>query len=763
MRKKPCDDSICAGCGACIYCCPSHAITMKADGEGFAMPCIDMAKCVKCGRCEETCVVLSQRQHSLGVSPQDVYAFQAGDEMRLQCSSGGVFPLLAKTLVSKGWYISGCILDEKLHPRHVVSCEVSMIARMSGAKYVQSDVIIAYSDILDLLKRGVSVLFVGTPCQVAAIKLIARDYSNHLLTIDLLCHGVSSEMLFRRNIKEAYGSEVDSYVFRDKSQGWSYDHLSRLTVRGLTKYVKCQDDAYFSAFLDAISLRKSCYDCSFATATRVGDLTLGDFWGVEGIDKRYSDRKGTSLVLVNTEKGRQAFDLIKSSSKRCSRALLDDARNSNQTLNGPTPCTYDRELFFSRIRNGDSVRQALECTKNQQYDFAIANFWWTNNYGAILTAYALQQVLLEMGYSSRLIAGLYGGAEHKYRGSRSERFARKHLKITDFCIANDDFTRLNRQARAFITGSDQVWRGLYSRPYHYLSFAAAGKKKIAVSASFGTETLDVGPYDKNKLGGWLSRFTAISTREDSGVKICKSEFSLEAQHILDPVFLLDKERYDALILDRRVFDGKGVVYVLDNTPDKKVLVAGIAKCLDKELVNLADANDVEDWLAGVATADFLITDSFHGVCFAIIFQRPFVCLGNNDRGNARFNSLFRTLGVSIENVFAQTSQQALEILKSNWQPMLQLIKTKLAQEQRRAREWLTIALQRDVSLESALKLLDFQEVRVAKLEAMIDELRKKDISFSRKLKRARYRLLSKITFGSVRTRYKAKYRKLQLG
>lgn len=756
------NSSGCTGCGVCVGTCRSHAINWVRDEEGFLCPEVNEELCSNCGLCREYCPQdLGRDLKPLG-ERLDVFAFQAEDSERRRSSSGALFPLAAEIILARGGYVAGCIFDDKLHARHILTCEASVVDKMRGAKYIQSDASSVYNEVLSILKKGMPVLFTGTPCQVAAMKRLAGGNDELLITIDILCHGVSNDFLFHRNLTESYGDKVVGYSFRDKKLGWSYELLSRVDEEKSSRHIACHEDAYFSAFLDGMSLRRSCYDCPFAGKARMGDLTIGDFWGIESYDKRFRDHKGTSLVIINSDKGREIFEKIRPMAKLVKPQRICDAIAGNQTLKGPTLRNASREAFFRAVRDGRSIAQAYECAKNERYDFAIANFWWTNNFGAILTAYALQQVLKRMGYTSRLISGLYGGLEMQYRGSISERFARHHLTVTEHCVSDADFATLNNHAGGFISGSDQVWRGSYSRPYHYLSFAKLNKKKIAVSASFGLRCLDCGPYDAATIQKWIRRFTAVSVREDSGVEICRG-MSLKAEHIIDPVFLLDQSSYLSLAHEAPpLSQGGGLgVYVLDMGMEKQEIILSLQSRLSTSLTG-THVDSVEAWLSCLANSKYVVTDSFHGVCFAMIFRKPVVCLGNESRGGARFESLFRQVGIDARRIMANDAKHAYDVLLQNWDNLYVEIDKRLDAARKAARTWLSLAVRREVGTEDAIRILEDVDEEMAQLKNSVTTLvAANSKSFSHKIKKLRYKLGGILLLGATRKRYRQKYRELK--
>ena len=297
----------------------------------------------------------------------------------------------------------------------------------------------------------------------------------------------------------------------------------------------------------------------------------------------------------------------------------------------------------------------------------ITNLWHTKtNYGANLTAYALQNILRNLGRESLLTDNIsLLAALLTRKGKFSASFVKQNLKTTRHFEGGLDF--LNSETDTFITGSDQVFRKIYmqGKPEQYLlDFAAKDKKKIAFSASFG---IDKGEFLKETpaeviehMKTSLKSFDFISVREKSGVKICKDVLGVDAEWIIDPVFILDRTYYDGLIKNSaKDYKNKIVAYVLDTNKEYKKAYKFLSEKYNKPVIETADSNiSVEDWLASIRDCDLFVTDSFHGMCFAMIFNKPFICISNKERGGTRFDSICEMLGV--ENKCIDSIAEVLE-------------------------------------------------------------------------------------------------------
>lgn len=294
---------------------------------------------------------------------------------------------------------------------------------------------------------------------------------------------------------------------------------------------------------------------------------------------------------------------------------------------------------------------------NDKFDAGIINYWWaTANYGALLTGYALRQVLLKFNRSSRLIdnKSMNIKKDAAYKKTFNHKFAEKYLLTTKACINDTDFCSLNLQTKIFITGSDQVFCPKWMKPHfdkYFLNFTDIDAKKIAVSASFGVNKEELSKNNSEdiiqKMKQSLKSFDLISVREKSGVEICKDLFDVQAEWIIDPVFILEKIEYDKLIKNASLnFKDKIVSYVLDTNKNYKKAYKYFKNIYNTDIIETANSDiTAEDWLSSIKNCKFLITDSFHGLCFAIIFNKPFICISNKIRGAARFESILEMLGI----------------------------------------------------------------------------------------------------------------------
>lgn len=309
--EKIIEKKYCTGCHACYAVCSKKAITMTEDSEGFLYPIIDESRCVKCGACKHICPILKEYKGNPG--PKAYACINKNDGVRRESSSGGVFSLLANSVIKQNGIVFGAAFDEEFLVSHESAEDENSLGKMRGSKYVQSKISDAYTEVEKNLEAGRTVLFTGTPCQVGGLKAYLGKEYNNLVTQDIICHGVPSPTVWKKYVKhreEKASSKVEKVSFRNKSTGWKTFSVEFKFENGEHYQRLFSEDAFMQGFLSNLCLRPSCYNCHFKSKERVSDITLADFWGIEKECADMYDNKGTSLVLVNSEKGKKLFEKI---------------------------------------------------------------------------------------------------------------------------------------------------------------------------------------------------------------------------------------------------------------------------------------------------------------------------------------------------------------------------------------------------------------------------------------------------------------------
>lgn len=341
----------CCGCRACEQICPVECIVFKENEEGFLYPIVNEEKCINCGRCVLHCPIIQLPKSS---SDQVVYAAKCRDQDTARKStSGGIFVPLAKKVLAENGIVFGCAYDEQLTARHIAVENEAELYKLQGSKYVQSDLSEIYSCIKKELQKDRTVLFSGTGCQAAGLRsFLGKEYAN-LILIDIVCHGVPSPKLFAKyidHLSKKIGEPIKSYHFRSKERyGWGCFY--RLETSSVKKSGNGFDDPYYRAFLQGKTYRESCYRCPFANKNRMGDITLGDFWGIESMIPSFYSENGVSLVILNTEKGKRFWNSLNDEFE-VMEASMEQAVKMNKNLSEPSIRPECRDTIYQGI-DGD--------------------------------------------------------------------------------------------------------------------------------------------------------------------------------------------------------------------------------------------------------------------------------------------------------------------------------------------------------------------------------------------------------------------------
>lgn len=381
----------CCGCSACVQRCPKQCITLHEDEEGFLYPKVDMATCIDCGLCEKVCPVLHQAEERV---PLEVFAAKnPNEEIRHESSSGGIFTLLAEQTIDAGGVVFGVKWNEHFEAVHAYTETKEGLAAFRGSKYVQSQVGDTFKQAEKFLKQGCQVLYSGTPCQIAALKLYLRKEYENLLAIDIICHGAPSPGVFRWYLSEEIaqeaarqsgekiqfrsslpipsiakadvlaceqGFEIEDIRFRDKRVGWkkysfvlSLKPFSKVTTAGEKNSVSLSyslhEHAFMRGFLKDLYLRPSCHACPAKSGKSGSDITLADYWGIQHLMPEFDDDRGVSALTINTEKGQKTMQII---GAEIHSAPYEDLCAKNPSLLHSCLIPANRSRFFLTSKKG---------------------------------------------------------------------------------------------------------------------------------------------------------------------------------------------------------------------------------------------------------------------------------------------------------------------------------------------------------------------------------------------------------------------------
>ncbi len=339
---KICEQNKCTGCFACMNTCSCDAISMTTGDRGHIYPLIDENKCVDCGSCAAVCPANKAVETSY---PLKTFAALAKDKAEYKTSaSGGAATVITNYIIGCGGVAYGASFDGKV--KHIRVDSPLMIPALKGSRYVHSHLDFTLKDIKNDLKSGKTVLFIGMPCQVAAVKKFIGE-NDRLFLVDMVCHGVPSQKLFLEHLDQAYGikpEEIQNINFRPNG-----DTKLKIDLKDGQSLIKGEySDLYYMAFYENMLFRDSCYSCDYANANRVGDITIGDFHGIgKTAPFPISHQFGISLLTVNTPKGNKFLDCFKADLDLYERETRE-AIDGNPQLRRPTVargCEKFTELY----------------------------------------------------------------------------------------------------------------------------------------------------------------------------------------------------------------------------------------------------------------------------------------------------------------------------------------------------------------------------------------------------------------------------------
>lgn len=342
---------------------------MAEDSCGFITPYIDSEACIHCDLCKKSCPVYNSQSNDEELNPIALYAAKNKDtEIAKSSSSGGIFSLLAENIINGNGVVYGVRLTEDLTPETVRIDKKENLSLIRGSKYLQSKADKAYNQVKTDLISGKEVLFSGVPCQIAALKqYLGKEYTN-LLCVEVICHGVPTNLAFRKYIEtleRKHKSKIIAVNFRDKAKGWVDYSISFKFQNGKKKTERAKYNLYSQAYVNNLFIRKSCTNCKFKAFKSGADITLGDMWGIDSMIPGYDHASGVSLISVNTTAGQRFFNEIKGSITDCTEVTYADVKRYNPSLirsSRPHPASHNVLQSLSDQNITKLIKESLNLT-----------------------------------------------------------------------------------------------------------------------------------------------------------------------------------------------------------------------------------------------------------------------------------------------------------------------------------------------------------------------------------------------------------------
>lgn len=383
----------CSGCGACAAVCKHDAINMVPDNEGFLFPVLDEQRCVRCGLCDKTCQYVNGGKSNSNEEQHAYIATTHNKKYYKESASIGLCTMLSEYIVEQGGVVFGAFLDEKTWSiYHISVSDISGIEKIRNSKYAQSSIYKIYGELKQFLLDGKTVLFIGTPCQIAGIKSFLHRPFVNLYTIDLICHGVFSPQLLPLEIKywkENFRASISNFKFRSKrrfplinggmvnfdvEKEGKKQHVERYA--GASPSYRCYA---YSGDDKSYNIRLSCYQCPFKAHSRYADITVGDPWAIP--DNIISDTNLNSqntirtLYTTNTIKGETLISKVRNHLEEkefpVEQVFCQPALNYHQR-----EVPFLRKTLFNSINNkeyGKLVEELLDCNLDKSHrDFVMS-------------------------------------------------------------------------------------------------------------------------------------------------------------------------------------------------------------------------------------------------------------------------------------------------------------------------------------------------------------------------------------------------------
>ena len=323
-------DITCVGCGMCASVCPNDAITITTDEYGFFKPDVDNTKCIGCGKCTAMCTDRTVKYNN--TETPECYTVPTDISIQRKNTTGGIFSCAARYIIDNGGYFCGPVYEKDMKVKHIISNDPKELNRFCVRGFLQSDTSGIYPQIEELLDKGEKLLFLGTPCEVAALYSYLGGSREGLVTMDRICHGVTSHKIFEKYTKDQNITDITGMTF--------------------------EDELFFGAYINGIIKCDSCCKCKYDRVPRQADITAGMF---------PQGKYGGAAVIVNNSKGRELFEGFSKTLPEPKRMSFNKAKETNHTIVRPDGIHKNRSYFFKYFNDIDFASLAEGCLNNHLY------------------------------------------------------------------------------------------------------------------------------------------------------------------------------------------------------------------------------------------------------------------------------------------------------------------------------------------------------------------------------------------------------------
>lgn len=572
-------------------------------------------------------------------------AYNTNDTIRKNSSSGGIFYELAKQIISENGIVFGAAWNKDWDVDIIDISKIEDIPKLQQSKYVKANLNNAFEKCKEYLDNNRKVLYSGTPCQLMALKkTLGKNYSN-LITVEITCHGTMPKQIwldYLETIKRPDAKIISINMRSKENTTWEKYNFEVKYSDGKKFTEEHSKNKYMKAFLSDKYLNTSCYSC-VAKSGLQGDIVLGDYWGVNKYHSTIDTKYGVSFIIANSEKGKNI--LKKLTNIKIVKTNIENIRKHNVLLNpkrDQTPGTYRKSILQKKV--GVIAQGAYK------------------NIGGLLNGYSLVTAINELDYDAKLII---------WDSDERLSFMDKNCPLRKMTWGNLDIKEDEFDILA--VGSDQTWRKKYQSaygknriPYAFMTFSNNWNKvrfSYATSIGVGDNEFEYPDSENKQIQEILNQYNYVSVRELESVNDCKKHWGIDVKQFIDPTMLLPKEHYINLCKDiPNKPENELFCYILDTENCSDSFVNDFSKQHNFVPVRFQNTG-VEDWLAHFRDAKFIITDSFHGCIFSIIFNKPFLYYKNEKRGGIRFSTMEKLFKISNREI-KENNEITVELLKA---------------------------------------------------------------------------------------------------